>query len=207
MNQTISSRHAERARERNFWAKHPDLLKSLGIPAVLAILGFILGIAANELKDRSAADRATKDIRSKALIATASAFSGYAVNWSRLRTVSEAETEIDNQLAEARKKSKSTKPESDPLVTRLQSTLAVVKARKEKYVAGRDAAKDDLMRQLEIAKIFFSAEILPSIAAFEQFDASASILGLKDLPPRESWRNRFAPILRQMQEEVKRDES
>lgn len=207
MNQTISSRHAERARERSFWASHSDLLKTLGIPALLAVLGFVLGIAANELKDRSAADRATKDIRSKALISTASAFSGYTVNWSRLRTVSEAEVEINDEIVAARKRSKSRNTDSDPSVVKLQSTLTLVRVRKEKYVAGRDAAKDDLHRQLETAKIFFSAEILPKIEAFEKFDASTSILGLKDLPPRDSWRSQFAPILKQMQEEVKRDES
>lgn len=207
MNQTISSRHAQRTRERSSRASHGDLLKSLGIPALLAVLGFMLGIVANELKDRSAADRATKDVRSKTLISTASAFSGYTVNWSRLRTVSEAEVEINNEITEARKRSTSQNTDADPSVLKLQSTLALVRVRKEKYVAGRDAAKDDLLRQLEAAKIFFSAEILPKIEVFEQFDARASILGLNALPPHDSWRIQFAPILKQMQEEVKRDES
>jgi len=188
-------------------ASYSDLLKSLGIPALLAVLGFFLGIAANDLKDRSSADRATKDVRSKALISTASAFSDYSVNWSRLRTISEAEADINGEIAEARRRSNLPITDSDPSVVRLQSTLLVVRARKEKYVAGRDAAKDDLLRQLEIAKIFFSAEITPKIEAFEQFDTSTSILGLKELPPRDSWRSQFAPILKQMQEEVKRDES
>lgn len=207
MKPPISSRHAERTRTLSFLTSHGDLLKSIGIPSLLAVLGFVLGIATNELKDRSAADRATKDIRSKALISTVAAFSGYTVNWSRLRTVSEAEVEINNEIAEARKRSNLQNTDSDPSVVKLQSTLTVVKARKEKYVVGRDAAKDDLLRQLETAKIFFSAEILPMIENFERFDASTSILGLKDLPPRDSWRSQFAPILKQMQEEVKRDES
>lgn len=207
MNQTISSRHAQRTQKRSSRANHSDLLKSLGIPALLAVLGFMLGIVANELKDRSAADRATKDVRSKTLISTVSAFSDYTVNWSRLRTVSEAEVEINDEIANARQRSTSRNVDSDPIVVKLQTVLAEVKERKKNYVAGRDTAKDNLLRQLETAKIFFSAEILRKIESFERFDTRTSILGLKALPPRDSWRSQFAPILNQMQEEVKRDES
>lgn len=208
MNTSIAARHAARTRKPSFWERSADLMKSFGFPAVLAILSFSLGLASDGFKDRSAADHATKETRSKTLVATAAAFSGYLVNWSRLRTIAEAESEIQSRVATARAKLRPKAKNDVPTeISRLESTLLVVRTRKEKYVAGRDASKDELLRQLETAKIFFSNALPPTIDAFERFDRASSVLELKELPPLDLWRKEFSPILKIMQEEVKRDES
>jgi hypothetical protein len=183
-----------------------DLLKSLAIPAILAVLGFALGVASDFHKDRSAADRATKDTRSKTLVATASAFSGYLVNWSRLRTIAESEAEIQAELLKLQA-ARTTTPEVSSELASMKVTLAEVKSRKEKYVAARDLSKDELLRQLETGKIFFSPALLPQIEEFEHFDRGSSILELNKLPPMDEWRKKFGPVLKVMQEEVKHDES
>lgn len=190
-----------------------EFVKSLLFPALLAVLGFGLGQLTSRLGEAAAADRATKESRSKLLVASGASFAQYSVNWSRLRTVAEAEADL---VAEIESKSRVKAPAAATTqpglaatseLERLRLNLSQVRTRKDKYVAARDAAKDELLRHLEGARIFFSEDVARKIELYETFDQGTAIKRLRDLPPMEEWRRQFTPVLRQMQAEVRKDET
>ncbi|KPF41552.1 hypothetical protein D621_21675 [beta proteobacterium AAP51] len=89
----------------------------------------------------------------------------------------------------------------------LTEHLDKVVKRKERYIEGRDAAKDKLSGNFEMARLFFGASTIQAIAAFEAFEKKNGNEVLEKLPPLDEWRAHASEIFESMKKEIRNDES
>jgi hypothetical protein len=191
--------------------------KPIAIAAASALIAFFLGVWSESAKLRASDERASIENRRKILLETANDFGTYLTQWSRLRAFATAEErlkariELAKECAQVRGSAVPAgcpKPgEPRPDAKALAASLAAAMDRKDRYVQGRDAAKDRLVGKLEQARFFFGQGTSSAISGFEAFEAKNSVLSIAQLPTMEQWRSEAKKVLSSMSEEIKNEEA
>jgi len=189
--------------------------KPIIVGIVLSVVSFIAGQRMESAKLRGQDERLSVENRRRVFVSSTQELGIYLTQWGRLRSISPAEVKISAQIAAKQQELAAAKKSTDPVkqgtiedaISTLVAEQGKVAKRKERYIEGRDAAKDKLSGNFEQARLFFSAETAASIAAFEAFERLNGNKQMAELPPLDEWRTRATTIFEKMKEEIKDDES
>jgi hypothetical protein len=163
--------------------KTPFWRSAILVPAIPLLIGFGLGSVTEWRKDVSTEERLYLEQRMKVFAATSDQFAPYVLNWGRTIKFARYEWELAKQGK------------------KLTDADAVEKV---KNLDARRRTKDQLYAQLEVAKLFFSAEVASKINAFKEFDGKQDALTVDRLPAgREPWEGHHDKILAAMIKEVR----
>jgi hypothetical protein len=197
------------------WTRVRDNAGAAAFSAVVGIASFVGGQFNEQSKQLGADERLAAQGRRQLFESTAQEMGAYVTHWKRLAIVSNAQELLHDKLASQRlaafalesARAKGARPKEEEHrkvwhVERLQSDVKLVEARKERYVQGRDVAKDKLMGNFEQARLFFGSETGAAIDALEAFEREHPDFR----PDSETWRRMVTGVLRKMGEEIKSDE-
>lgn len=214
-----SDRQAAEAKSRLESAKKSGLMEQFAKPIligiVLAVVSFVAGQRTESAKLLAQDERLSVENRRRVFVASAQELGIYLTQWGRLRTISAAEAKNNAQISTKRQELTGIGRSADPAKKRsIETSIASLMAeqekvskRKERYIEGRDAAKDKLSGNFEQARLFFGPDSATAIAAFEAFERLHGNKQLADLPPLDEWRTHSALIFEKMKQEIKSDES
>jgi hypothetical protein len=188
------------------------------VSVVLAVVTFFLGQIAAQNKQSADDQRVSVENRRRLFVSTTEQFGIYVTQLSRLRTVTRTQIQMHCMLREAedRLAGMAKEPEAPQVrkselelkrkIEELRSEMEKVEVRKERYVRGRDDAKDKLSGYFEQARLFFGPASVVAISEYEAFDRRHSALHVWELPPLEDWRWHASDVFDHMRSEIKHDE-
>ena len=216
--QATTAAEVKRAKEEGFW---PQYFKPLAVPIVLAILAAYLAFYSGQITERNKQhdqdDRLAVENRRRLFVTTAQDFGIYITHWSRLRTVASIQdqlTELIEKKEAAIRALRATKrtASTEALINlttdvrKLNKEMKLVDERKERYVKGRDDAKDRLYGNFEQARLFFGRDTTAAIAEYEGFERDNSGKKLPELPSVDEWRRLASGVFEHMRTEIRNDE-
>ena len=182
-----------------------DILKLFVIPLVLAVAAFYFGQLSERAKRIDQDARETVDHKRKIFMSSAQEFGTWITQFDRLLAVARAQSLLRDAIhkyeTDGRGRSDARK------VALLKEELKLAGERKERYVKGRDEAKDKLFGNFEQANLFFAPATVKSIDAFQQFDAENRFKEPgAGLPSLDEWRSRARAFFELMKQEIRDDE-
>lgn len=208
--------NAEREAEADLRRKR-SLMEQYGKPILLAIgvsiVSFLAGQQSESLKIRAQDERLAVENRRRVFVSSAQEFGAYLTQSSRLRSITPAEARFVNQVSTQQKQlllhSKGSVGRIDvqASIDHSAAELKKIVERKERYILGRDVARDKLSGNFEQARLFFGRSTTKSVDLFEAFDKQHSSKLLADLPPLDDWRRHANAIFEAMKKEIRDDES
>jgi len=208
--------NAEREAEADIRRKR-SLMEQYGKPILLAIgvsiVSFLAGQQSESTKLRAQDQRLSIENRRHVFASSAQEFGAYLTQSSRLRSITPAEVRFINQVSTQQKqlvlhaKGSAGRMEVQVSIDHSTAELKRIVERKERYILGRDVARDKLSGNFEQARLFFGPSTSKSIELFEVFDKQNSSKLLADLPPLDDWRKHANAIFEAMKKEIRDDES
>ena len=189
--------------------------KPILIGIVLSVVSFVAGQKTESAKLHAQDERLSVENRRRVFVSSAQELGIYLTQWGRLRSISAAEEKITAQIDAKRQEFASMGRSTDPAkkqsvevaIASLKVEQEKVSKRKERYIEGRDAAKDKLSGNFEQARLFFGPDSAAAIATFESFERQHGNKQLAALPPLDDWRTHAALIFEKMKQEIRNDES
>jgi hypothetical protein len=193
-----------------------EVTKALLIPALLAVLGFLLGILAERLKDASADEKAAIDARVAVYAATVENLPLYLAHASRLRSIANIEHNVKAALEKKRDevarasfpapRSANALVHLDKLKAEkasLEDFVAWISKRKEVYVLKRDEGHDKLSAQFFAAALHFGTPTAIAMKRFQEFDRTEDESKPFD---RTAWQRHTDSVIAAMREEIKNEQ-
>ena len=145
------------------------------LPALLTlIVGYVLGVTEHKRTADWEKKKLVHEQQVKVWQSLSTDFPKYLVGRSRLRDISEAQSNSRNKIPIDEKKK--------------------IEHRKERYLEERDSARSALMSDLEQAKLVFP-KCISLIEKYEELEINTRILTPSKLPPESDWRNYMKSIL------------
>lgn len=192
-------------------------LKPLVVPVVLAVVAFYSGQMAEQNKQHDQDRRLAVENRRRLFVGTAQDFGMYVTHWNRLRSVTVAQTQLqvamddaEARLRDLQAKGRRASPDSKlklaASIKELKEERRLADERKERYVKGRDDAKDRLSGSFEQARLFFGEPTIAALAEYEAFDRLHGAKRIPELPPMDEWRRLATVVFNQMRVEIRHDE-
>ena len=213
-----TARRESEAESRKKQSALEQYVKPIVLAAALAFVSFNFGQYAESKKLHAQDERLAVENRRRVFSSSAQEFGIYLTQWGRLRSVARAELSLmksieikHNELSSMGRSTKASstlirRQTADTLKAQIIELEKVVK-RKERYIEGRDAAKDKLTGNLEQARLFFGSSTEAAISTFEAFEREHGNKRLTDLPPLADWRKHSTAIFNTMMQEIRHDET